>query len=148
MKAWEEYAFVKDGIVQNVACFNIGGYTAANIMVREVYGEGAIAVNVCQIPTTIGDTYRDGVFYRKDAEGNEQEVPTIATEEEAVEELQSTTSDNTTNIESNTSAIDDILVMILDDTGDLSGLEDIETTDTEADADTEAADTDTTDTTA
>ena len=140
MKAWEEYAFIKDGIVQNVACFNIGGYTDANIMVREVYGEDAIAVDVCRIPTQAGDTYRDGVFYRVDEEGNEKELPVIATEEEAIENLQSTTgvleestATNTSSIDANTTAIDDILVMLLDDTSatdDLSSLE--ETTNTDA----------------
>ena len=145
MKAWEEYAFIIDGVVQNVAVFAVGGYTDANIVAREVYGEGALAVNVSQIPTTIGDTYKDGAFYRKDDEGNEQEVPVIATEEQAVDALNQTTADlktstesNTTSIESNTTAIDDILVMLLDDTSateDLSGLED---TETDASADTTA----------
>jgi hypothetical protein len=141
MKAWEEYAFVVDGVVQNIGVFAVGGYTEANIVAREVYGEGTLAINVSQIPTTMGDTYRDGVFYRKDEEGNEKEVPTIPTEEQAVDtlnqttaELQTSTESNTTSIESNTTAIDDILVMLLDDTGatdDLSGLEDTTDTSTE-----------------
>ena len=141
MKAWEEYAFVVDGVVQNVGVFAVGGYTEANIVAREVYGEGTLAINVSQIPTAMGDTYRDGVFYRKDEEGNEKEVPTIPTEEQAVDtlnqttaELQTSTESNTTSIESNTTAIDDILVMLLDDTSatdDLSGLEDTTDTSTE-----------------
>ena len=115
MKAWEEYAFVVDGIVQSVGVFAVGGYTEASIVAREVYGKNALAINVSQIPTAMGDTYRGGVFYRKDAEGNEKEVPTILTEEQAVDGLTVTTAGLKTSTESNTDAIDDILVMLLDD---------------------------------
>lgn len=126
MKAWEEYAFITDGIVQNVGVFAIGGYTDAHIVAREVYGEDALAINVSQIPTAIGDKYNaeDGCFYRVQEDGTEMMVPTIPTEEQAVdtlnittEELKNNTESNTTSIESNTTAIDDILVMILDDGG-------------------------------
>lgn len=116
MKAWEEYAFIVDGIVQNVACFKIGGYTEATIVAREVYGEDCQVVNVTQIPTAMGDIYRNGAFYRKDEKGNEEEIPTILTEEQAVDALNLTTKGLETSTESNTTAIDDILVMLLDDT--------------------------------
>jgi hypothetical protein len=107
MKAWEEYALIVNGVVQSVGAFAIGGYTEANTVAREVYGKDALAVNVSQIPTAVGDTYRDGIFYHTDDEGIEKEVPVIATEEEAVSKLQTAT-------EANASAIDDILVAILD----------------------------------
>ena len=113
MKVWEEYAFVLDGVVQGVSVFAAGGYTEANIVAHEVYGNDCLAINVSQIPTAVGDTYRDGVFYHKDDTGEEKAVPVIATEEEAVSELQTATTTNTTGIESNASAIDDILVMLL-----------------------------------
>lgn len=129
MKAWEEYAFVVDGIVQNVGVFAIGGYTDAHIVAHEVYGEDCLAINVSQIPTAAGDRYstEDGCFYRTQADGTETMVPIIPTEEEAVDtlnqttaQLQTSTESNTTSIESNTTAIDDILVMLLDDSGDLA----------------------------
>ena len=113
MKAWEEYAFVVDGIVQSVGVFAVGGYTDACNVARVSYGESAKAINVSQIPTKKGDTYRDGVFYRKDAEGNETEVPVIPSEEEQLDEISQTTTGNVTAIDSNTGAIDDILVMLL-----------------------------------
>lgn len=109
MKVWENYAFIVNGTVQNVGCFSKGSYVAANVIAQEVYGEDAIAVDVSQIPTSIGDTYRDGTFYRVYDDGTEEEIPVIATEEQEVEALQVTT-------ESNTTAIDDILIMLLDDT--------------------------------
>lgn len=119
MKAWEEYAFVLNGTVQNVGVFAIGGYTDAHIVAREVYGEDCLAINVSQIPTTIGDRYssEDGCFYRTGEDGTETVVPTIPTEEQAVDTLNATTAEQEVNIASNTTAIDDILVMILDDSG-------------------------------
>ena len=115
MKVWEEYAFVLGGVVQGVSVFAAGGYTEANIVAHEVYGNDCLAVNVSQIPTAVGDTYKDGIFYHKDDQGEEKAVPVIATEEEAVSELQTATAANATSIESNTDAIDDILIMLLDD---------------------------------
>ena len=117
MKAWEEYAFVLNGTVQNIAVFAMGGYTDACVMAREVYGENCLAVNVSQIPTAIGDLYHDKTFWRVDAEGKETEVPRIPTEEESVSTLQMDTESNTASIASNTTAIDDILVMLLDKEG-------------------------------
>lgn len=113
MKAWEEYAFVVDGMVQSVGVFAVGGYTDACNVARASYGESAKAINVSQIPTKKGDIYRDGTFYRKDAEGNETEVPVIPSEEEQLDVISQTTTSNVTAIDSNTGAIDDILVMLL-----------------------------------
>ena len=115
MKAWEEYAFVLDGTVQNIAVFAVGGYTDANITAREVYGESCIAVNVSQIPTAIGDTYHDGIFWRVNAEGKETAVQEIPTEEESVNELNKTTGRLQTETDANAAAIDDILVAMLNE---------------------------------
>lgn len=116
MKAWEEYAFVLNGIVQNVGVFAIGGYTDAHVMAAEIYGKDCLAINVTQIPTSIGDKYNseNGCFYHVAEDGTETLVPTIPTEEESVDALNRTTTEQSENIESNTTAIDDILVMLLD----------------------------------
>ena len=65
MKAWEEYAYVVDGKVQNVGVYQINsaGYTVANSVAKEIYGPEAIAVNVTQYPVFIGDDYIEGIFY-------------------------------------------------------------------------------------
>ena len=114
MKAWEEYAFIVNNIVQNIGVFSVGGYTEAYVMGKQVFGQDCITVNVSQIPTSVGDVYRDGCFYRTDSTGAETMIPPIPTEEESVNELQNTTSDLQTTTTANTTAIDDILVMLLD----------------------------------
>ena len=115
MKAWEEYAFITNGIVQNIAVFAVGGYTDANIMGSEVFGKDCVVINVSQIPTAVGDIYKDGNFYRVAEDGTQTIVPTIPTEEESVNELLGTTSSLQDTTAANTTAIDDILVMLLDD---------------------------------
>ena len=62
---WDNYAFIYEGKIQNVAVFDPNGsYTIANMMAKEVYGPSAFAVNVNDFPVQIGDTYSDGCFYR------------------------------------------------------------------------------------
>lgn len=114
MKAWEEYAFVLKGKVQNISCFAIGSYTAASITGHDIYGDECEVINVTQIPTEIGDTYREGKFYHVDDEGEETEIPAYDTEEEAISKLQSSVSASEDNISSNAGVIDDILILLLE----------------------------------
>ena len=50
-------------IKQDIVCDN---YELANQLARNVYGEGAIAVDSTQYPISEGDKYIDGYFYFKD----------------------------------------------------------------------------------
>ena len=64
---WDNYALICDGVVKNIAVFDPNGaYTMANLLAKEQYGASAVAVNVTDYPVHIGDTYRDGIFYRGD----------------------------------------------------------------------------------
>jgi hypothetical protein len=62
---WDNYAYIYDGEVKNIAVFDPNGsYTNANMFAKEIYGSGAFAVNVNDYPVAIGDSYKEGNFYR------------------------------------------------------------------------------------
>lgn len=63
---WEIYAYIVDGKIKDIAVFAPdGGYTKANMLAKQIYGNSAIAVNVTDYPVQIGDIYgNDGLFYR------------------------------------------------------------------------------------
>lgn len=56
------FAQIYEEKVQNIiVCEN---YTMANWLAQQAYGEDAFAVECTQFACTIGDTYKNGVFYR------------------------------------------------------------------------------------
>lgn len=60
----QTFALIKgETIKQDIVCDN---YELANQLARNVYGEGAIAVESTQYPISEGDKYIDGYFYFKD----------------------------------------------------------------------------------
>ena len=62
---WDNYAFICDGIVKNIAVFDPNGaYTMANLLAKEQYGASAFAVNVNDYPVSIGDSYYESHFHR------------------------------------------------------------------------------------
>lgn len=73
---WEIYAYILDGAIKNVAVFSPdGGYTNANLMAKELYGQLAYAVNVTNYPIQIGDTIdANGDFYRGRVKINELDI--------------------------------------------------------------------------
>ena len=89
MKAWEEYAFIRDGRVQNIAVYPISGgaYTCANATAKEIYGADAFAENVTQYPVYIGCFYEDGEFYHNTEEKKGERIMPVPTDEEEVEIL-------------------------------------------------------------
>lgn len=66
MSPWFVYALIgEDKEIKNIGVYSLdGGYTLACIHAVEMFGEGAIAVEVSQYPVQIGDTYDEGRFYR------------------------------------------------------------------------------------
>lgn len=62
----QTFAIIQGETVKNdIVCDN---YELANQLARSVYGEDAIAVESTQYPISVGDNYRDGVFYYKNSE--------------------------------------------------------------------------------
>lgn len=72
---WLTFAFIYKNKVVNLACYLYTGYTEASEHARSYahdwlgagdpkYENGAVAVEVTQIPVQIGDDYIDGIFYR------------------------------------------------------------------------------------
>lgn len=60
----QTFAIIQGDIVkQDIVCDN---YELANQLARNIYGEGAIAVDSTQYPISEGDKYIDGYFYFKD----------------------------------------------------------------------------------
>lgn len=102
MKIWLNYAYISNGIVQNVASYLYTGYRDANVNAAEFCNDPlAFAINVTQYPVQIGDTYRNGQFYHiDDVTGEENIVNALPTEEE--------------QIEANSAAIDDLAIAILE----------------------------------
>lgn len=89
MKAWENFAFISENKVVNVAAFAPGGYTEANRMAGVIYGDGAFAVEVTYIPCQIGDDFLDGSFYRAGTriESLPTEEDQLAAHETAIDDL-------------------------------------------------------------
>lgn len=101
MKVWDIYALIgSNNIVQNIALYEVGegGYTLANVQAVELYGDGAYAVDVTQIPVGIGDVYENGRFYREGVL-----IERVPTQEEQVQYL-------TAQNEELNSTIDDLIV--------------------------------------
>ena len=62
----QTFAIILSETVKNdIVCDN---YELANQLARSLYGEDAIAVESTQYPISLGDNYRDGVFYYKNSE--------------------------------------------------------------------------------
>ena len=80
------YALIYNEKVENVCvCDN---YEMANYIARATYGNEAFAVDCLQYPCTIGDTYKEGVFYRLNEEtGEEFIIEYVPTQEQQVQTL-------------------------------------------------------------
>ena len=95
MKAWEDYAMITpDGVIQNMACFAVGGYTMAQYVAKEMYGSDAFAVEVTQVLVDIGDHYHDCRFYNVDPDTGEETVATVLPTAEEVAQANSDAIDN------------------------------------------------------
>ena len=80
------YALISEEKVQNICvCDN---YEMANYIAMATYGNEAFAIDCLQYYCNIGDSYRDGVFYRIDEEtGEEKLLEYIPTQEQQVAAL-------------------------------------------------------------
>lgn len=58
------FSQIKEKTIKNIIVAD--NYEIANQLARDIYGEGAIAVDSTQYPVSIGDIYKDGMFYFKD----------------------------------------------------------------------------------
>lgn len=66
----QTFAIIRGETVKNdIVCDN---YELADQLARSIYGEDAFAVESTQYPISVGDSYRDGVFYYKNSDN---EVP-------------------------------------------------------------------------
>ena len=122
MKIWDTYAFILDNSVIELCMFTVGGYQEANRIAKEVFGETAYAVNATNIRAKAGDRYHDDAFWHVEVNDDGTETETklepVPSEEDRIEAVETTSATNTSSIDANTTAIDDILVMLLDDTSD------------------------------
>lgn len=82
----QTYAQIQEDEVKNIIiCDN---YELANYLARATYGQEAFAVDCTQYPCGIGDSYRDGTFYRILEDGTPKQIDYIPTAEQQVEQLQ------------------------------------------------------------
>lgn len=86
MAVHEVYAQIYEGNVVNTV---VGDYTSCNQAAREVFGPGAYAIEVTQIPTQIGDRYRDGMFFRVE-NGVERLIEAVPTDSNKIDDLLAT----------------------------------------------------------
>lgn len=93
--AQKVFAFINENEVKNtIVCDN---YPLADMLSKVAFGDGAFAIEITQIPTTIGHSYVNGVF--KDLNENiieplptaEQEVATLKAENENLKNQLATT---------------------------------------------------------
>lgn len=78
------FSQIKDETIKNIIVAD--NYEIANYLARDIYGDGAFAVESTQYPASIGDKYIDGVFFFKD--GVTPIPRTNTAEEGALEALQ------------------------------------------------------------
>jgi phage baseplate assembly protein gpV len=101
MKAWEEWAYIVGENVLKVGVQKVGGYSMAQWVAKELYGDEAFAVECSQTPLSDNAKYIDGAFWNYDeAQGVYVEAVTLPTAEETAQ--------------NNSDAIDDILVSLLE----------------------------------
>lgn len=81
----QAFAQIYEETVKNVIICN--NYELANYLARATYGQEAFAVDCTQYPCGIGDSYREGMFYRILDDGTTQPVPYVPTAEQQVEQL-------------------------------------------------------------
>ena len=123
MKTWTHYAFVIDGHIENICPFSVGGLSEAQRYGREAFGDECIVIDVTNYRLDFDDTYHDGAFWHIDKDGVEHKREEVPSEEDRIEAVETSTATNTSSIESNTTAIDDILIMLLDDTSTTEAVE-------------------------
>ena len=116
MKTWAHYAFVVGNEIREV-CSSSGvcGVGSVRVYAKEVFGDDCKVFDVSNLRVSIFDTYHDDAFWRVNDDGTETKIEETPSEEDRIEAVESTSASNTSSIESNTTAIDDILVMLLDD---------------------------------
>lgn len=68
------FATISEDTVQSVRVYE-GGYEEANLFAKCGHGENAYAVDCRLVPCKIGDTYKNGIFYRTDENGIVKELP-------------------------------------------------------------------------
>lgn len=66
------YALISEEKVQNICVCD--DYEMANFIARATYGNDAFAVDCLQYACTLGDFYRDGLFYKVNQETSEEVV--------------------------------------------------------------------------
>ena len=116
MKLWTPYAFVLDDLVVELCMFTVGGYQEASRIAKEVFGSECFVVDATNVRAKSNDKYHDNAFWHVNEDGTETKLEEVPSEEDRIEAVENISVTNTTSIESNTTAIDDILVMLLDDT--------------------------------
>ena len=114
MKMWTFYAYVLGDVVMTIVPFSGNGLIEAKEYGRIAFGQKCLIIDVTNYHIDMDDTYHDGAFWYMGKDGIEHKREPVPSEEEMLEALQTETSSNTTNIASNTTAIDDILIMLLD----------------------------------
>ena len=83
MIAQRIWSFIKNNKVMNIiVCDN---YALADSLAKSSLGEEAFAVEITQVPTSIGDSYANGIFTNKDG----VEISPLPTAEEEVATLKS-----------------------------------------------------------
>lgn len=114
---WRFYAYILGETIMNICHFTAtgAGVQEAESYRVEGYGEDCVMVDVTNYRLNYSDKYRDGSFYYTDADGVEHKREPVPSEEDRIAAVEATSADNTSEIESNTNAIDDILIMLLDD---------------------------------
>lgn len=76
------YALISEEKIQNICvCDN---YDTANHIAKASYGSNAFAIDCLQYPVHIGDSYKDGSFYRENESGEIEVIEYVPTAEEQI----------------------------------------------------------------
>lgn len=85
MVAQRVFARIKDGVIKDIGVDD--DYELANMIARFTYGDNAIAVEITDIPTRIGDRFHDNRFFRVNEDGIEVVINPIPSAEVQLEVL-------------------------------------------------------------
>lgn len=101
------YAQIFEEEVKNIiVCDN---YELANYIARATYGDTAFAVDCLQYLCGIGDSYRNGKFYRVNKEGVETKILPFPTQEQQVHNLEVDNKASQRQIEDLTCMMSDVI---------------------------------------
>lgn len=86
------FAQIYEEKVQGIYVYD-GGYSEADLITKCIFGQEAFAVECTHIPCKVGDTYRNGSFFRENENGDLTIIMSLPSSEDEITKLESIIAD-------------------------------------------------------